>query len=45
MLESDDPSGSVAQDDKFTKTNITLPVRDIVYTFNYSCLHIRAELR
>jgi len=42
----DDPTGSVVKDDKFTKTNITLPGRDIVCAFNYSCccLHKRADL-
>lgn len=44
--ESDAPTGSVAQDDKYTKRNIILPGRDIVCAFNYSCccLHKRAEL-
>ncbi|KAL9296863.1 hypothetical protein ACSQ67_022759 [Phaseolus vulgaris] len=44
--ESDDPTGSVAQDDTCTKTYVTLPGRDIVCAFNYSCccLHKRAEL-
>ncbi|RDX82303.1 hypothetical protein CR513_36921, partial [Mucuna pruriens] len=44
--ESDAPTGSVAQDDKLTKRNITLPGRDIVCAFNYSCccLHKRADL-
>lgn len=46
VLESEDPTGSVAQDDKFTKRNITLPRRDIVCAFNYSCccLHKRSDL-
>ncbi|CAJ1979153.1 unnamed protein product [Sphenostylis stenocarpa] len=44
--ESEDTTGSVAQDDKFTTTNLTLPGRDIVCAFNYSCccLHKRADL-
>ncbi|WVZ02431.1 hypothetical protein V8G54_023237 [Vigna mungo] len=46
VLESDDPTGSVAEDYKFTKRNIVLPGRDIVCAFNYSCccLHKRADL-
>ncbi|XP_047158566.1 uncharacterized protein LOC124829144 [Vigna umbellata] len=46
VLESDDPTGSLAEDYKFTKRNIILPGRDIVCAFNYSCccLHKRADL-
>ncbi|XP_020214838.1 uncharacterized protein LOC109798846 [Cajanus cajan] len=46
VSESDAPTGSVAKDDKVTMRNITLPGRDIVCAFNYSCccLHKRADL-
>ncbi|KAK7263387.1 hypothetical protein RJT34_30976 [Clitoria ternatea] len=46
VLESDVQTGSIAQHDNFTKRNLTLPGRDIVCAFNYSCccLHKRADL-